>query len=180
MKKLPKRRFDGYNIPVETILEWFNNSNTTTQTDTNNYYGKPIITPYSSEYHNEEIDVINFIQSKYHQYSNAYLLAFLEGDTNSCQHELLHAYYHHDVVYRDLVNKHWNRLSDSLRKAIHVVLDGKAYHRDLHVDEFQAFLVESGPAVFGKKLSCAELVNAWKELSEMAKSSNLLKAFSLK
>ncbi|ARF09911.1 hypothetical protein Indivirus_5_34 [Indivirus ILV1] len=71
---------------------------------------------------------------------NFYVIAYIENDQHTKQHELYHAKYYFDTKYRNKVNKLWNSLSCKKRNEITAILNNMGYREEFHLDEFQAYL----------------------------------------
>ena len=137
-RKLGKRRFDGYNLPMSSYLEWIaiaTSRNDLSQQEAHlaSFLSK---TPPSCN-KNKKGKVLKSTGLK-----TTYIIATLASDSSSITHELLHYFYHIQPDYRALAFRHFNSLSDKARKELNAFLLGKGYHPSKHEDEFQAFLVE--------------------------------------
>ena len=65
------------------------------------------------------------------------------------KHELLHAKYHLDHTYREIINKEWNNMAEAERNHIIQFLKKLSYSDDVLIDEYQAYKYSEKPNFFG-------------------------------
>ena len=71
-----------------------------------------------------------------------YVIAYMDGDTDTIAHEKRHAKYHIDHAYRKKVKRSWNKLRRSHPKKHMSILNDlkkKGYDKKVFIDEFQAY-----------------------------------------
>lgn len=69
-----------------------------------------------------------------------YVIAYMNGDEVTKNHELYHAKYYMDKNHRENVKKIWEGLSEKKKDEITRSLNNMGYPSHLHIDEFQAYL----------------------------------------
>lgn len=69
-----------------------------------------------------------------------YVIAYMNGDEITKNHELYHAKYYLDKNHRENVKKIWEGLSEKKKDEITRSLNNMGYPSHLHIDEFQAYL----------------------------------------
>ena len=77
-----------------------------------------------------------------YKHSVTYVIGYMEGDTNTIEHEKRHARFYIDREYRKRVHRSWNKLRKSnpkKHKSIVNKLKKDGYKRTVHIDEFQAY-----------------------------------------
>ena len=78
-----------------------------------------------------------------------YVIGYTAGDTHTKMHEMLHAKYFVSGEYRKQINKLWSSLSSDDQNKITKVLYKFGYPKEVHLDEFQAYLLsEKNPERF--------------------------------
>lgn len=71
-----------------------------------------------------------------------YVIAYMDGDKYTIDHEKRHAKYHVNTYYRNSVRRSWNKLKRSNPKRYQNIvkdLSEKGYQEKVFVDEFQAY-----------------------------------------
>ena len=68
-----------------------------------------------------------------------YLIAYMEGDHETMEHEERHARYYIDAAYRHSVQDQWRRLPFKQRQQVEKKLKGMKYIPSVWIDEFQAY-----------------------------------------
>lgn len=79
------------------------------------------------------------------RYKFKYIIAYMEGDISTMEHEIRHAIYYINKSYREKVKKSWSKLrrsSPSKYKKIVNTLKQKGYQSKVFIDEFQAYYPE--------------------------------------
>lgn len=92
-----------------------------------------------------------------------YVVACLMGDESSLRHELAHALYALDDLYRSTIDKIWQKLPHELDNHFSRDLMAKGYTEEHVVDEWQAYLVESHKG-FGTRKFSRESLQLHKQL----------------
>jgi len=85
-----------------------------------------------------------------HKDKCAYVIGVL--NTTSLQHELLHAKFYIDVVYRESIIKEWSSLTADTRTKITLYLKRLGYSDKVIIDEYQAYRYTEKPNFFGFKI----------------------------
>ena len=80
-----------------------------------------------------------------------YIIACVKGDKSTLLHEWAHARYFLDLDYKQKCVEEFNKLDSAMRIAVERELLSWNYHKNVIVDEFQAYAVEGPLNVFGKK-----------------------------
>lgn len=80
-----------------------------------------------------------------------YVIIYCKSDIQAKKHELLHAKYAMDPVYRTHVAQVWTALTEQEQERVRHVLCGLKYPDDpaLQLDEFQAYYYTEKPSFFG-------------------------------
>jgi hypothetical protein len=79
----------------------------------------------------------------------SYTIAYIKGDILTKMHELRHAMYFFDSKYRKEVEDLWSSFSCEDRTVIEKFLAKCGYHKDMFLDEFQAYwFTEKNPRKF--------------------------------
>ena len=70
-----------------------------------------------------------------------YVIAYMEGDKNTIEHEKRHAQYHMDRSYRKSVKRSWKKVqtNPNLYQSILQQLTQYGYQPKVFIDEFQAY-----------------------------------------
>jgi len=79
------------------------------------------------------------------RYHFKYIIAYMEGDQSTIEHEMRHARYYIDKSYRKKVKRSWSKIrksSPSKYKKIVNTLTQKSYDPKVFIDEFQAYYPE--------------------------------------
>lgn len=106
---------------------------------------------YNREGHNFPSSIIPDTHelSKY-KFSHKYVIGVY--NSQSIQHELLHAKYYTDTNYRDRIIKEWNDLEPSTKQHITKFLKKMGYGDNVIIDEYQAYRYTERSNFFGIKL----------------------------
>jgi hypothetical protein len=81
----------------------------------------------------------------YKRYKFRYIIAYMEGDQSTMEHEVRHAMYHMDKSYQKKVRRSWSKMRRSYPKQYQRIvhtLTQKGYHPKVLIDEFQAYYPE--------------------------------------
>ena len=90
-----------------------------------------------------------FLRSFYQQAD--YLVVYPKNDPQTKKHELLHAKYAMDPIYRASIHKLWNNLTAKEQTRIRTTLLSLQYpdNPEILLDEFQAYYYTEKPRFFG-------------------------------
>lgn len=81
-----------------------------------------------------------------------YIIAYLDGDILTKHHELQHARFYVDKLFRKRVEDAWSSLDAKKRLNIETFLTKLGYPEDVWIDEFQAYYLTEKPNFFGIRL----------------------------
>jgi hypothetical protein len=73
-------------------------------------------------------------------------------NSNSLQHELLHAQFYADHVYRDRIQREWESLPSAIQTHIIHFLKRLGYPDSVILDEYQAYRYSEKPNFFGIRI----------------------------
>ena len=87
------------------------------------------------------------------KYNAKYVIAYQKGDILTKKHEMCHASFYLDPVYRQKIETMWASFSTAYQKKVHGMLQKMKYPNDpqLLLDEFQAYYFTEKPNFFGKE-----------------------------
>ncbi len=87
-----------------------------------------------------------------YKYKNkcVYVIGVYNG--KSITHELLHARFYMDIVYKNRIIQEWNELPDTKRNYLIAFLKRLGYSDAVLIDEYQAYRYSEAPNFFGLKL----------------------------
>ena len=82
-----------------------------------------------------------------------YVIVYKKGDIQTKKHELCHAKFALDPLYKESVFKLWNSFSDTYRKNVRNLLKQMKYpdKDEILIDEFQAYYYTEKKGFFGKE-----------------------------
>ena len=91
-------------------------------------------------------------KSKLLSYGVEYIIVYKKGDIQTKKHELQHAKYYMDELYRKEVKELWESFSEKYRDRILDLLKKMKYpdQTEILLDEFQAYYFTEKPNFFGK------------------------------
>ena len=110
-----KRYFDGYNMDVETMKNYFQSKDTFNKCE-------------------KELKA----QLLKHE-GVRYVIAYIQNDSETRDHELRHARYYLDSEYKSKVLKVWSQLDEKTKENVKQKLRCLGYREDKWVDEAQAY-----------------------------------------
>jgi len=113
-----------------------------------NAYEGPLINRQGHNFPSEFIPNNSHLLSP-HKTSCAYVIGMY--NSSGMAHELLHAKYFIDSIYRESINKEWAELSDVHRAHITQFLKAMGYSDKVLIDEYQAYRYTEPANFFGIK-----------------------------
>lgn len=97
---------------------------------------------------NEMKDIISVVK----RYEVKYIIAYINGDIQTKRHELQHAKFYIDEMYRKSIYNMWNNLDEKTKNHIISFLKKLGYPDDVIIDEFQAYYMTEKHNFFGIKI----------------------------
>lgn len=108
---------------------------------------------YNREGHNFPIEFVpknHFLYNYKRENKCKYVIGVY--NINSLQHELMHAKFYLDPIYKQQIIDEWNNLEEKKRNYLIAFIKKMGYSDDVIVDEYQAYKYTEPPNFFGIRL----------------------------
>ena len=124
-------RWVGFNVPGEILDAFFRDFDVTERED----------------------ELYRLVHSQIHQGDRYYVIASLEGDGATLDHELVHAHYYLDDDYREAANLLIADVPDDVCRALTASFENLGYAPEVWADEINAYLSTGTPEYMSNRFN---------------------------
>ena len=137
-KELYYAFWQGFNVPGTVILDLVRTSEFRPGFSVEQFLAKPTRYP---RWHNAETELLKLLESlTIDQINNGYFIGMWQGSTDVLEHEVAHAFYATIPSYKAEQTLNIGELQHDVYDQFHTQLIELGYHRDIVLDEMQAYM----------------------------------------